>query len=108
MKIDFFEHNIETQLALTLQTGNVIIFDKLSSYKSPKSAVATQAEGTRNLFPPPYRTDVNPLEIAFAKLKTLILRAAVRTYDDLWRHDIQGCDLFIDKQCYNFFKAAGY
>ena len=32
-----------------------------------------------------YSPDLNPIEMAFAKLKALIRRAAARTYDDLWR-----------------------
>ena len=57
---------------------------------------------------PPYSPDLNPIEMAFAKLKALIRRAAARTYDDLWRAVGHVCDLFTDEECYNFFKAAGY
>jgi hypothetical protein len=46
--------------------------------------------------------------MAFAKLKTLIRRAAARSYDALWRAVGQVCDLFSEEECYNFFKAAGY
>ena len=57
---------------------------------------------------PRYSPDLNPIEIAFAKLKTLIRRAAARTYEALWHAVGQVCDLFTDEECYNFFKAAGY
>jgi transposase len=60
------------------------------------------------LFLPPYSPDLNPIEMAFAKLKTLIRRAAARSYDALWRAVGQVCDLFSEEECYNFFKAAGY
>ena len=46
--------------------------------------------------------------MAFAKLKTLIQRAAARSYDALWRAVGQVCDLFSEEEYYNFFKAAGY
>ena len=46
--------------------------------------------------------------MAFAKLKALIRRAAARTYEDLWRAVGHVCNLFTEKECYNFFKAAGY
>jgi hypothetical protein len=46
--------------------------------------------------------------MAFAKLKTLIRRAAARSYDALWRAVGQVCDLFNEEEYYNFFKAAGY
>lgn len=49
-----------------------------------------------------------PPELAFAKLKALIRRVAARTYHDLLRAVGHVCDLFTEKDCFNFFKAAGY
>ena len=108
MNRELFELYVGTQLAPTLQPGDVIILDNLSSHKSPKAAEAMRAVGAWFLFLPPYSPDLNPIEMAFAKLKALIRRAAARTYDDLWRAVGHVCDLFTDEECYNFFKAAGY
>ena len=46
--------------------------------------------------------------MAFAKLKTLIRKAAARTYDQLWQTVGHVCDIFTEEECYNLFKAAGY
>jgi len=46
--------------------------------------------------------------MAFAKLKTLIRKAAARSYQTHWQAVGHVCDLFTDEECYNFFKAAGY
>ena len=40
--------------------------------------------GASLLYLPPYSTDLNPIEQAFAKLMALLRRAAVRTRDTLW------------------------
>ncbi|MGS4948264.1 hypothetical protein ACVDG3_22655, partial [Meridianimarinicoccus sp. RP-17] len=56
----------------------------------------------------PYSPDLNPIEMAFSKLKALIRKAAARTYDQLWQAVGHVCNLFTDEECYNFFKAAGY
>ena len=37
------------------------------------------------LFLPPYSPDLNPIEMAFAKLKALLRARAIRTIDALWR-----------------------
>ena len=103
-----FELYVETQLTPTLQTGDVIILDNLPSHKSQKAAEAMPAVGAWFLFLPPYGPDLNPIEMAFAKLKALIRRAAARTYDDLWQAVGHVCDVFTDEECYNFLKAAGY
>ncbi len=60
------------------------------------------------LFLPPYSPDLNPIEMAFSKLKTLIRKAAARTYDALCSTVGHVCDLFTEEEYFNFFKAAGY
>ena len=46
--------------------------------------------------------------MAFSKLKTLIRKAAARTYQALWTSVGAVCDLFLSHECKNYFKAAGY
>jgi len=121
MNGELFDLYVKTQLAPTLQSGDVIILDNLSPHKSPTAAAALKAVGAGFRFRatpstgrlccpsnlPPYSPDLNPIELAFAKLKALIQRAAARTYDELWQAVGQVCDLFTEEECYNFFKAAG-
>lgn len=103
-----FDTFVETQLAPTLQAGDVIILDNLSSHKSARAAQVLRDLGAWFLFLPPYSPDLNPIEMAFSKLKTLIRKAAARTYDDLWNAVGHVCNLFSDEECFNFFKATGY
>ncbi len=103
-----FEHYIETQLAPTVSKGDVVILDNLSSHKSPKAEQFLRARGAWFLFLPPYSPDMNPIEMAFSKLKALIRKAAARSYQELWQAVGKVCDLFTKAECYNFFKAAGY
>ncbi|WP_211235969.1 IS630 family transposase [Leisingera aquimarina] len=108
MNRDFFDLYVETQLAPTLQRGDVIILDNLAAHKSPNAAKVMKAVGAWFLFLPPYSPDLNPIEMAFSKLKALIRRAAARTYDDLWKAVGHVRGLFTEEECYNFFAAAGY
>tara|TARA_B100001971_G_scaffold186160_1_gene185925 strand:+ start:550 stop:1080 length:531 start_codon:yes stop_codon:yes gene_type:complete len=103
-----FETYVETQLVPTLKPGHVVILDNLSSHKSATAEEHLKAVGSWFLFLPQYSPDLNPIEMAFAKLKALIRKAAARTYDDLWRAVGDVCDLFTKKECQNFFEAAGY
>jgi transposase len=105
---ELFDLYIETQLAPTLRKGDVVILDNLATHRSPKAAAILKDIGAWFLFLPPYSPDLNPIEMAFAKLKALIRKAAARTYDQLWKAVGQVCDLFTEEECYNFFKAAGY
>ncbi len=92
----------------TLRKGDVVILDNLSSHKSPGAARAMRDIGAWFLFLPPYSPGLNPIEMAFSKLKTLIRKASARTYDQLWQALGNVCGLSSDEECYNFFKAAGY
>lgn len=108
MNSEMFDLYVETQLVPTLREGDVVILDNLSSHKSPGAAHALRKIGAWFLFLPPYSPDLNPIEMAFSKLKTLIRKAAARSYDELWQAVGHVCDLFSEEECYNFFKAAGY
>jgi hypothetical protein len=66
-----FETYVETQLAPTIEKGDVVIMDNLSARKSPAAEKAIRAKGAWILFLPPYSPDLNPIEMAFAKLKPI-------------------------------------
>jgi transposase len=108
MNCDLFNTYVETQLAPTLRQGDVVILDNLSSHKSADAAEVLKSIGAWFLFLPPYSPDLNPIEMAFAKLKAQIRKAAARSYDALWQAVGHVCNLFSDEECYNYFKAAGY
>jgi transposase len=60
------------------------------------------------LFLPPYSPDLNPIEMAFAKLKQLLQKVGERTRDGLWDRIGQLVDLFPPAECQNYLRQAGY
>jgi len=103
-----FETYVETQLAPTLEPGDIVIADNLPAHKSAAAEQAIRARGAWLLFLPLYSPDLNPIEMAFAKLKALLRAKAVRTINALWRAIGEICDLFTPDECRNYFAAAGY
>jgi transposase len=59
------------------------------------------------MFLPPYRPDLNLIEMAFAKLKANLRAMAMRTIDELWKAAGQICDLFTSEECAATFKLRG-
>jgi transposase len=108
MNRQIFEAYVETQLAPTLSKGDVVILDNLAAHKSPKIEAMIRATGAWLLFLPPYSPDLNPIEMAFAKLKAHLRKRAIRTIDALWIAIGDICDLFSQTECRNYFTAAGY
>jgi transposase len=103
-----FEAYVEHELAPALKPGQIVIADNLSSHKSQTVQAMLKAQGNQILFLPPYSPDLNPIEMAFSKLKTLIRKGAARTFQALWNLVGKVCDLFPHHECQNYFHAAGY
>lgn len=105
---DAFVEYIKTQLAPTLNQGDVVVLDNLPAHKRQDAGKAVRQRGAWLLFLPPYSPDMNPIELAFSKLKAHLKRLAPRTVDELWKATGKICDLFTPQECANFFKADGY
>jgi transposase len=103
-----FDIYVETQLAPALLPGTVVILDNLATHKSPKAADILKRNGCWMLFRPACSPDLNPIEMAFSKLKAHLRRIGARTYDALIQALGDICGLFDPEECWNFFKAAGY
>jgi len=103
-----FDIYVETQLAPTLTPGDVVILDNLASHKSDKAQAILKERGAWFLFLPPYSPDLNPIEMAFAKLKAHLRRIGARTIDALWRAVGDICGLYSAEECWNYLRAAGY
>ena len=73
-----FDLYIQTQLVPTLRPGDIVVLDNLSVHKSAQAEAATRACGARTLFLPQYSPDLNPIEMAFAKLKAHLRATAAR------------------------------
>ena len=95
-------------LVPTLKPGDIIIMDNLGSHKGRAVRAAIRAAGARLFFLPPYSPDLNPIEQVFAKLKTLLRKAAERTVEATWKRIGALLDRFPPDECSNYFRNAGY
>lgn len=103
-----FDTYVETQLVQTLNEGDVVILDNFKPHQSEQAADCLKRKKAWFLFLPAYSPDLNPIEMAFAKLKARLRAAGARTYQALWRTIGDICQLFEPGECWNYFKAAGY
>lgn len=108
MNREAFDLYIERELAPTLGQGDIVILDNLPTHKSQRAKRALRKRGAWFLFLPPYSPDLNPIEMAFSKLKAHLRKAKARTIQTLWKAIGNICDLYTPKECWNYLKAAGY
>ena len=94
------------QILVPVRQGDTVILDNLSSHKNEEAARLIAGAGARLLFLPPYSPDLNPIEMAFAKLKELLRQAQARTVDALWDLIGRTLNLFTPEECANY--VLGY
>ena len=99
---------VEQHLAPTLQPGDLVVMDNLSSHKVAGVREAIEATGATLRYLPPYSPDLNPIELAFSKFKKLLRDGAERTVDKLWELCGRVLDAFTECECRNYFKHCGY
>jgi transposase len=103
-----FQAYVDQVLVPELGCGDIVVMDKLSSYKGAGIGASIEAAGARLLYLPPYSPDLNPIENAFSKLKAGLRKASQRTVQSLWETIGALIPTFTPWECANFFKAAGY
>lgn len=99
---------VEQVLAPTLRKRDIVFMDNLRTHKIDGVREAIEAAGARVRFLPAYSPDLNPIEMAFSKLKTALRRGAARTVKALLKLIGKLIKKFAPDQCVNYFRHAGY
>jgi transposase len=97
---------VEQFLVLTLKPGDVVVLDNLGSHKGKAVRNAIRAVGARLVFLPKYSPDLNSIEQVFAKLKTLLRKAAARTIEAISNALAQILTTYSQTECANYLKDA--
>ena len=82
--------------------------DNLAAHKRAVVGIAIEAAGAWLLYLPPYSPDLNPIEMAFAKFKAALRKAAARSIETLVDAIAAALVAFTAQECLNFFSATGY
>jgi transposase len=105
---DAFGVYVRQVLAPTLRPGDVVVLDNLPSHKVAGVRKAIASRRAQLFYLPPYSPDMNPIEMAFAKLKALLRQQPARTIEALVARLGTLLDRVTPAECANFFHAAGY
>ena len=103
-----FVEYVKQVLSPELKAGDMVICDNLSSHKVAGVREAIEARGAELLYLPAYSPDLNPIEMAFSKLKAILRQQAQRSFEGLLQATSIALDRFSPKECINFFNHANY
>jgi putative transposase len=99
---------VEQFLVPTLKPNDIVVADNLGSHKGKAVRRAIKAAGARLLFLPKYSPDLNPIEQVFAKLKTLVRKAAPRSFDAIAEALANALAQLDPAECANYLRNSGY
>lgn len=95
-------------LVPTLQPGDIVNMDNLPAHKVEQVRQIIEAAGAQLRYLPAYSPDLNPIEQAFAKLKSHLRKAKERTVPALYDRIGTTLELFTPQECRNYFTNSGY
>ena len=99
---------VEQVLAPSLRKGDTVFMDNLRTHKVEGVREAIEAVGATVRYLPAYSPDLNPIEMAFSKLKAALRRGATRTVKALMKLIGRLIKTFAPDECANYFRHAGY
>lgn len=105
---DAFEVWVAEQLVPTLRPGQTVLLDNLSVHKSATARRLVAEAGCALRHLPTYSPDLNPIEPAFAKVKTALRRAEARDFDGLVAAAKPALAGVTPADVRGFYRDAGY
>ena len=103
-----FLHYIETILLPTLRKGDIVVMDNLSAHLDGRVKPLIESKGAKVLYLPAYSPDLNPIELSFSKLKSVLRKLKIRDVPALQKFLLESGNLFSKKECKAYFKHNGY
>jgi transposase len=82
--------------------------DNLSAHKGSRVRELIEAKGCKLLYLPPYSPDLNPIEEAFSKIKSLLRRAGARAREALVKAIGRALGAVNARDARGFFEHCGY
>ena len=108
MNGESFRTYVEKVLCPSLQVGDIVVCDNLASHKMSGIKELIESVGAEIRYLPPYSPDLNPIEMAFSKLKNFMKKKAERTFEGIQNALAEALDTFSPAICSNLLSHANY
>jgi transposase len=105
---DAFYTYVDQVLAPELRPGTLVVLDNLSAHKDERIRFRIEACGAKLVFLPPYSPELNPIECAWSKLKSLLKVAKARTRDSLDAAIGMAMQMISSDDACGWFNHCGY
>ena len=112
-----FDGATDTELFITfipeclvpvLLPGQVVVMDNLGPHRCGEVVRLIEGAGARALRLPPYSPDLNPIELAISKIKTVLRKLARRSVEDLYEGIGEALRSITTKDALSYIQFRGY
>jgi transposase len=103
-----FEAYVEHFLAPSLCEGQVVVMDNLGAHRPSRIRELIEARGAELLFVPSYSPDLNPIEEAFSKIKSILRKLGARTHEALLEAMEEALSKVTPADAAGWFDHCGY
>lgn len=98
---------LEHFLCPLLQPGQIVIVDNAKAHQVDEARELIEDKGARLVYLPPYSPDLNPIELAWSKVKHGLRKARARTVETLYQALSQALETITADNAAAFFKHVG-
>ena len=99
---------MEHFLAPSLEKGQVVVLDGLGAHRTEKVRELVEGRGADLVFLPSYSPDLNPIEEAFSKIKSIVRKVGARTREALVEAIELALAAVTPEDAAGWFTHAGY
>lgn len=103
-----FQAYVREILGPSLRPGDIVVMDNLGAHKNEQTLALLAAAGATVRFLPAYSPDLNPIEMMWSKVKTLLRTAEARTDEELQRAIAAALGQVRAQDAVGWFAACGY
>lgn len=105
---DVFQAYVREILVPTLWPGDIVVMDNLGAHKNEGTLVLITATGAEARFLTACSPDLNPIELMWSKVKSLLRTAAARTHSALLQAIAHAHAAVTAADTKNWFAHCGY
>lgn len=105
---ELFKAWVKEGLCPTLKKGDIVIMDNLSSHKVAGIEEMIKSVGAHVKYLPPYSPDMNPVELMWAKIKTILKEMRGRMEDELMQAIKEALEEVSQEDIAAWFRHCGY
>ena len=105
---EIFRAYVAEILVPTLRVGDIVVMDNLSAHKNAATIALIEGAGAKAVFLPPYSPDLNPIEMMWSKVKSILRKLEPREPESLFKAIGRALSKVTAKDAMGWFAHCGY